>query len=115
MKKLLSLGLILVMLLSIIPLGAVTVMADDGKTESLKWIDGKYYYLVNGEKTESIGEFNETYSIRFVSEKYGLHDMPIMYGLNFGHASPICVLPYGAQAEFDVDRLTFTILESGVI
>lgn len=27
--------------------------------------------LVNGEKTESIGEFNETYSIRFVSEKYG--------------------------------------------
>lgn len=50
-----------------------------------------------------------------VSKKYNRPDMPIMYGLNFGHASPICVLPYGAIAELDVDRMTFTIKESGVI
>lgn len=61
MKKLLSLGLILLMLLSIIPLGAVTVMADDGKIESLKWIDGKYYYLVNGEKTNDTLIYNTYY------------------------------------------------------
>lgn len=50
-----------------------------------------------------------------VSGKYGLTDMPIIYGLNFGHASPICVLPYGAEAELDADKLKFTILESGVV
>lgn len=50
-----------------------------------------------------------------VSVKYGLTDMPILYGLNFGHASPICVLPYGAEAELDADALKFTILESGVV
>ena len=50
-----------------------------------------------------------------VSEKYGLPQLPIMYGLNFGHSSPICVLPYGANAELDCDRMTFSITESGVI
>ncbi len=50
-----------------------------------------------------------------VSEKYGFSNLPILYGLNFGHASPICVLPYGAMAEMDCDRNTFTILESGVV
>ncbi len=49
-----------------------------------------------------------------VSGKYGLQDMPIMYGMNFGHASPICILPYGAEAELDMDQLQFTIMESGV-
>ncbi len=50
-----------------------------------------------------------------VSHKYGLYDLPIMYGLNFGHTSPICVLPYNALAELDIENLTFSILESGVI
>ena len=51
---------------------------------------------------------------RIVSGKYGLQDMPIMYGMNFGHASPICILPYGAEAELDIENLRLSILESGV-
>lgn len=51
---------------------------------------------------------------KVVSWKYGLTELPIVYGLNIGHASPICVLPYGAQAELDADKLKFTISESGV-
>ena len=50
-----------------------------------------------------------------VSDKYGLKSMPIMYGLNLGHTSPICILPYGEEAEVDVDNLKFSILENGVI
>lgn len=50
-----------------------------------------------------------------VSDKYGLRNLPIIYGLNFGHSSPIFVLPYGAMAEIDCDNLSFSILESGVI
>ena len=49
-----------------------------------------------------------------VTGKYGLEDLPILYGVNFGHASPICILPYGAEAELDMEKLRFTILESGV-
>ncbi len=49
-----------------------------------------------------------------VSGKYGLTDLPILYGVNFGHTSPICVLPYGAEAELDMENQRFTILESGV-
>ncbi len=49
-----------------------------------------------------------------VSGKYGLADLPILYGVNFGHASPICILPYGAEAELDIEHLCFAILESGV-
>ena len=51
---------------------------------------------------------------RVVSGKYGLEDLPILYGVNFGHASPICILPYGAEAELDMEKLRFTITESGV-
>lgn len=42
-------------------------------------------------------------------------NIPVIYGLNFGHSSPMCVLPYGAAAEIDCDKLTFSILESGVV
>ncbi len=50
-----------------------------------------------------------------ISEKYGLPDLPVMCDMNFGHSSPIFILPYGAEAELDVDNLSFTITESGVI
>lgn len=50
-----------------------------------------------------------------VSEKCGLADLPILYGLNFGHSNPICILPYEAEAELDVEHLRFSILESGVL
>lgn len=69
-----------------------------------------------------IGKLNENKSfiehknsiLHVVSETFGLYDLPIMYGLNFGHSSPICVLPYGANAEINCDQNTFSILESGV-
>lgn len=50
-----------------------------------------------------------------VSDTYHLPDLPIMSGLNFGHSSPMMVLPYGAEAELDVDNLRFSILENGVV
>lgn len=52
--------------------------------------------------------------VEIVSDRYGLVRLPIMYGLNFGHSNPICILPYGAEAELDVDNLKFSIVESCV-
>ncbi len=41
-------------------------------------------------------------------------ELPVLYGLHFGHASPMCVLPYGAKAGIDCERRSFSIMESGV-
>ena len=49
-----------------------------------------------------------------VSEKYGRPDLPVMTDLNFGHSSPVFILPYGAEAELNAEERTFSILESGV-
>ncbi|HEX6922930.1 MAG TPA: S66 peptidase family protein [Bacillales bacterium] len=52
--------------------------------------------------------------IQQVMKEYGLANLPILYNLNFGHTEPKFVLPYGAKAEINCDKKTFSILESGV-
>lgn len=79
-----------------------------------------YLQLINGiiigkmRSPDSFEPFAEKIR-KVVSDKYGLPSMPIMGEMNFGHASPICILPYGAEAELDIDNLKFTVLESGVL
>ena len=68
-----------------------------------------------------IGKMNEQKSFakrsqvirQIVNGKYAC-EIPVIYGLNFGHSSPMFILPYGAYAEIDCDQKTFSILESGV-
>ena len=68
-----------------------------------------------------IGKVNENRSFEeraktihhVISEEYSC-SVPVLYGLNFGHSSPMFVLPYGAMAEIDCEKTTFSILESGV-
>ncbi|CRK83095.1 S66 family peptidase [Neobacillus massiliamazoniensis] len=52
--------------------------------------------------------------IQNVMKEFELEDKPILYNLNFGHTEPKFILPYGAMAEINCDKRTFTILESGV-
>lgn len=52
--------------------------------------------------------------LEVVNTEYGREDLPILYGLNFGHTSPMCILPYGVEASIDCERRQFSILESGV-
>ena len=57
----------------------------------------------------------DTYAERIravVTDKYNCPDLPVMSDLNFGHTSPICILPYGAEAELNIDKLQLSILES---
>ncbi|AXI09999.1 LD-carboxypeptidase [Oceanobacillus zhaokaii] len=49
-----------------------------------------------------------------VMKEYKLEHLPILYNLNFGHTEPKFILPYGAMAEIDCTKATFSILESGV-
>jgi muramoyltetrapeptide carboxypeptidase LdcA involved in peptidoglycan recycling len=45
----------------------------------------------------------------------GLPNLPVLAGLDFGHASPILTLPYGVSASIDCAAATLTIHEAGVI
>lgn len=50
-----------------------------------------------------------------VLDEYSLQELPVLYNLNFGHTAPMIVIPYGALAEIDCDRKTFSLLEAGTI
>ena len=65
---------------------------------------------------------NETYYeeykhvlLQVVGKECGRSDLPILYNVNFGHASPICILPYGILAEIDCNCNSLRLLESAVI
>ena len=71
--------------------------------------------VIIGKNNENADFSQQARIIRqIVTDKYSCA-IPIIYGLNFGHSSPICVLPYGALAELDCEKKTFSIMESGVI
>lgn len=42
----------------------------------------------------------------------GNKDLPILYNVNFGHAYPRCVIPYGIEIEINLDEKTITLKES---
>lgn len=58
-------------------------------------------------------EYKEVYT-RILGTECGRPNLPILYNLNFGHACPVCVLPYGAKAEIDCNAKSFRLLEAGV-
>lgn len=39
-------------------------------------------------------------------------DLPIMYNVNFGHAQPRCIIPYGIETEVDLDKKIIMLKES---
>lgn len=52
--------------------------------------------------------------LEVVRDEEGLTDLPIITRMDFGHTSPVFVLPYGVQAEIDCDSKRFSILENAV-
>ena len=54
--------------------------------------------------------YKEVYR-RVVGGEAGRPDIPILYNVNFGHANPIGVIPYGIMCRLDADRKELTLLE----
>ena len=52
--------------------------------------------------------------LEVVNQEEGLTDLPVITHMDFGHTSPMFVLPYGVQAEIDVESKRFSIFESAV-
>jgi muramoyltetrapeptide carboxypeptidase LdcA involved in peptidoglycan recycling len=52
-------------------------------------------------------EYKELY-FKIIDNK----DLPIMYNVNFGHAFPRCIIPYGIDIEIDLDKKELTLKEA---
>lgn len=63
--------------------------------------DEKYYKEYKDVYRKVLKEFNRT-------------DMHVLYNVNFGHSSPIGIIPYGINCELDIDNKKITLLESVV-
>lgn len=50
-----------------------------------------------------------------VLDEEGLHDLPVITQMDFGHTAPVFTIPYGSLAEIDPVERAFSILESGVL
>lgn len=50
--------------------------------------------------------------LQVVAKEENLTQLPIIYNVNFGHAMPIGVIPYGIKAELDCNQKRITLLES---
>lgn len=48
---------------------------------------------------------------KVVGREAGHPELPILWNVNFGHAEPIGVLPYGVQCRLDADAKTLTLME----
>ena len=48
---------------------------------------------------------------RVVGREAGHPELPILYNVNFGHASPIGVIPYGVNCRLDAENKSLTLLE----
>lgn len=67
--------------------------------------------LVGKPQGEQYYEEYKAAILQVVVNEEGLRDLPVFYNLNFGHAKPIGVLPYGIPVELNVREKTVTLLE----
>ena len=80
----------------------------------LEKISGILFGRPGGEiPIEKFNEYDQAI-LQVLREEEGLTDLPIITHMDFGHTSPMFVLPYGVQAEIDCEHKQFSILENAV-
>ena len=52
--------------------------------------------------------------LQVVTHEAGLSDLPVLTRMDFGHTSPMFILPYGVQAEIDCENRRFSIIENAI-
>ena len=80
----------------------LTAMKNEGVFEGLNGI------IVGKPMNEKIYDEYKSVWYEIVENK----DIPILYNVNFGHAAPRAILPYGAVARVDADRQEITLLNT---
>jgi muramoyltetrapeptide carboxypeptidase LdcA involved in peptidoglycan recycling len=64
--------------------------------------------------TPKLDEEEKKMVLKFFKAEVERFDLPILTNVDFGHRTPMTVLPIGAMAEIDCAAASFSILESGV-
>lgn len=54
--------------------------------------------------------YKEVYQ-KVIGKEAGHPELPILYNVNFGHAEPIGIIPYGIKCRLDAENKTLTLLE----
>ncbi|MEG0854651.1 MAG: LD-carboxypeptidase [Angelakisella sp.] len=67
--------------------------------------------IVGKPQGEQYYEEYKTAITQVVVNEEGLDSLPIFYNVNFGHAKPIGIIPYGITAELDCNNKTIVLLE----
>lgn len=62
---------------------------------------------------EKFAEYDQAI-LQVINHEEGLSDLPIITHMDFGHTSPMFILPYGVQAEIDCENKRFSIIENAV-
>ncbi len=70
--------------------------------------------VCSGIITPAMGEKEDQMLLKVLRQEVHREDLPVLEGVDFGHRTPMTVLPIGALAELDCASASFTILESGV-
>ena len=81
---------------------------------SLQQLSGILFGRPGGDVPLDMFEEYDRAILQVVREEQGLAELPIVTNMDFGHTSPIFVLPYGVQAEIDCDHKRLSILENAV-
>ena len=93
----------------------------DAAANFFKWLGSNGFLqklsgIIIGRLYENIDFTEHSFAIKnVISNEFNMKDLPVLYGLNFGHSYPKFILPYGAEAEINCETKSFAVLESGVI
>ncbi|ABX43545.1 S66 family peptidase [Lachnoclostridium phytofermentans] len=68
----------------------------------------------NGLITGHLNEEEEKMLLKFLKYEANREDLVVLENVDFAHRTPMTVIPVGAMAEIDCDRISFSIIESGV-
>ncbi|SDN33262.1 S66 family peptidase [Acetanaerobacterium elongatum] len=68
--------------------------------------------IVSKPQDETYYEEYKAAILEVVAGEQHLTNLPILYNMNFGHAAPIGVLPYGIMAKIHCEEKTVTLLEN---
>jgi muramoyltetrapeptide carboxypeptidase len=70
----------------------------------------------NCEGKQKDPSFSKTFTLMEVlQDRLNKLKIPVVYGMSFGHVKDKFTIPFGALAELDADKQTFTLLEKAVI
>ncbi len=97
---------------------------DKPSPDNIRWFFRTYDYMGILDKISGIiiakpkdEKYYEEYKkeiLKVIRDEAKRDDLAILYNMNFGHTAPMCILPYGVEAEIDCENSKFTILESAV-